>query len=342
MSLTGRSPWRPAASFLRRAFEAAQEAGDLTYAAYSCIDLITNLLAAGDPLGDVQREAEDALEFVRKVRFGLIVDIITAQLRLIRTLRGLTPDFGSFNDAEFDEDRFEQHLESNPRLAIAACSVLDPQAAGLRLTPATTHLPSRRPRRRRRLLWTVPTHDRAAGVPFLRARWPGRRAATRHRPRSGPRHLEALAAHHRQIAIWAENCPENFANRAALAGRRDGAPGRPRAGCHAPLRSRPSARRASMASSRTRRLANELAARFYAARGFETIAHAYLRKARSCYLRWGADGKVRQLDGCTRICAQEPPAPPPTAVWRPRRAAGPGDRGQGLAGGLRRDRPAAS
>ena len=43
-------------------------------------------------------------------------------------------------------------------------------------------------------------------------------------------------------------------------------------------------------------LAHEVAARFYAARGFETIAHAYLRNARYCYLRWGADGKVRQLD----------------------------------------------
>ena len=43
-------------------------------------------------------------------------------------------------------------------------------------------------------------------------------------------------------------------------------------------------------------LANELAARFYAARGFEKIAHLYLRNARYGYLRWGADGKVRQLD----------------------------------------------
>jgi PAS domain S-box-containing protein len=43
-------------------------------------------------------------------------------------------------------------------------------------------------------------------------------------------------------------------------------------------------------------MANELAARFYAARGFEAIAQMYLRNARYCYLRWGADGKVRQLD----------------------------------------------
>jgi GAF domain-containing protein len=43
-------------------------------------------------------------------------------------------------------------------------------------------------------------------------------------------------------------------------------------------------------------LANELASRFYAARGFEKIARVYLQDARYCYLRWGADGKVRQLE----------------------------------------------
>ncbi|HZE68296.1 MAG TPA: ATP-binding protein, partial [Pyrinomonadaceae bacterium] len=34
----------------------------------------------------------------------------------------------------------------------------------------------------------------------------------------------------------------------------------------------------------------------YAARGFGKIAHAYLQDARYCYLRWGAEGKVRQLE----------------------------------------------
>jgi Tfp pilus assembly protein PilF len=28
----------------------------------------------------------------------------------------------------------------------------------------------------------------------------------------------SLAAHHRQLEVWAENCPENFENRAALVG----------------------------------------------------------------------------------------------------------------------------
>jgi PAS domain S-box-containing protein len=43
-------------------------------------------------------------------------------------------------------------------------------------------------------------------------------------------------------------------------------------------------------------IAYEVAARFYAARGFQKFAHAYRVEARYCYQRWGADGKVRQLD----------------------------------------------
>ena len=43
-------------------------------------------------------------------------------------------------------------------------------------------------------------------------------------------------------------------------------------------------------------LAYEVAARFYSSRGFENFASAYLRNAWSCYLRWGAHGKVKQLD----------------------------------------------
>jgi len=59
---------------------------------------------------------------------------------------------------------------------------------------------------------------------------------------------------------------------------------------------RPSARARDNGFIQNEALANELASRFYAARGFEKIARVYLQDARYGYLRWGADGKVRQLD----------------------------------------------
>jgi hypothetical protein len=54
-------------------------------------------------------------------------------------------------------------------------------------------------------------------------------------------------------------------------------------------------------------LANELAARFYAARGFDKIAHAYWQDARYGYLRWGVTGARR--DGrCRRARIPARPA----------------------------------
>jgi hypothetical protein len=57
-----------------------------------------------------------------------------------------------------------------------------------------------------------------------------------------------------------------------------------------------------------------VAARFYATRRFETISHTYLRNARCCYLRWGALGKVRQLDERYRAIADQASARPTTTI----------------------------
>src|SRR5260221_4508471 len=61
-------------------------------------------------------------------------------------------------------------------------------------------------------------------------------------------------------------------------------------------------------------LAYELAARFYAARGFKQIADLYLRNARYGYLRWGAVGKVRQLDETYPDIRQQDSLPGPTST----------------------------
>lgn len=111
-------PWaqhvRAGVPLIRRGLETALETGDQTYAAYAYFFLVSNRLTNADPLAEVQREAESALEFGQKARFGLAVDIVRAQLGFIWTLRGLTPEFGSFSDDVFDEGRFEQHLEASP------------------------------------------------------------------------------------------------------------------------------------------------------------------------------------------------------------------------------------
>ena len=296
---------------VRRAFDAAINTGDLTFAAYCCNNLNTNLLATGDPLGDVQREAENGLEFARKARFGLVIDIITTQLGLIRTLRGGTPEFGSFDDGQFDEGRFEDHLRNDPRLALPECWYWIRKLQA-RMYSADYVSAIKAASKAQALLWTSPSFFEMAEYHFYgalarAAHYDEASADERHR------HLEALSAHHKQLNVWAENCPENFANRAALVaaeiarieGRNSDA-----------MRFYEEAIRSARANGfvHNEALANELAGRFYTARGFQKIAQVYLHDARYCYLRWGADGKVRQLDQLYPRLREGEPAPGPTST----------------------------
>jgi PAS domain S-box-containing protein len=296
---------------VRRAFDTAQEVGDLTYAAYSCRNLITQLLASGDPLAEVQREAEAGLDFVRQVRFDLVVDIVTTQLQLVRTLRGLTPIFGSFMDAAFDEVQFERHLEADPHLAIAACYywIRKLQArffAGgyAAAIEAASNV--------RRLLWALPAHFEVAEYHFYAAL---ARAAVCDAASGTDRiqQLEVLAPHHRRLQEWADNCPQNFKNRAALVGAEIARiEGRALDAMDLYEEAIRSARDNGFVQIEA--IAYERASAFYRARGVGEIADFYLCNARYGYRRWGADGKVRQLDEMYPHLSEKERASGPTST----------------------------
>jgi PAS domain S-box-containing protein len=290
-------PWtrhvRAGRDLVRRAFEAANRTGDLNYAAYCGNQLNTNLLAAGDPLAEAEREAQHGLAFAQKMRFGLVIDFITSQLGLIRTLRGLTPTFGCFDDEQFDEARIERRFSANPDLAFGECFywIRKLQARFF----AGDYAPAlEASSRAQRLLWSLGSQFETAEYQFYGGL---SHAGSCDSAAAGERqqHLDAVAAHHKQLQLWAANCPDNFENRAALVGaelaRLEGRDVEA-------MRLYEQAIRSARANGfiHNEALANELASRFYAARGFEKIARVYMQDARYGYLRWGADGKVRQLD----------------------------------------------
>ena len=290
-------PWtthvRAGRDLVRRAFDAANKIGDLNYAAYCGNQLNTNLLAAGDPLAEAEREAEHGLAFAQKMRFGLVIDFITSQLGLIRTLRGLTPIFGCFDDEQFDEARIERRFSANPDLVFGECFYwirkLQARFFAGDYASAIEAASSAR-----QLLWSLGSQFEMAEYQFYAAL---SQAASCDSAAAGERqqHLEAVAAHHKQLQLWAANCPDNFENRAALVGaeiaRLEGRD-------VDAMRLYEQATRSARANGfiHNEALANELASHFYAERGFEKIARVYLQDARYGYLRWGADGKVRQLD----------------------------------------------
>jgi PAS domain S-box-containing protein len=130
-------------------------------------------------------------------------------------------------------------------------------------------------------------------------------------------HMEALSAHHKQLQVWAANCPDNFENRAALVGAEIARIEGQELDAE---RLYEQAIRSACANGfiHIEALANELASRFYAARGFEKIARLYLQDACYGYLCWGADGKVRQLEQLHPHLRDAPvPASPITTIGAP-------------------------
>jgi signal transduction histidine kinase len=274
----------------RQALEISMKMGDLRVEIQSRVCLNNLLLPAGDKLADAQTEAESSLNQARKARFGYFVALSDIQLALIRTLRGSTKAFGSFEHAHFDQIGFERDLENYPpqmhfsywnrrlQALYFAGNVASAVDAASRARP---------------LLWALPTTE-AAEYEFYSAlahaaSW--NTAAQEQRSK----HLNALAAHSKRHQIWAEHCPANFQDRAELVGAEIARiEGRDLEAARLYEQAIGSARKNGFIHNEG--LAHELAAQYYLSHRLETAGHAHLRNARDCFNRWGAHGKVQQLD----------------------------------------------
>ena len=308
-------PWtkqpREGIELARRAFDAAMETGDLMFAAYACNAPVILSLSAGVPLAAILQESDAALAFVQKVKFGLMLDVVTTNRQLIRSLRGMTRELGSFDDEAFAEDRFEQRLEAEPSFPACWYWVYKVQARFLAGDHAGAVAAAAKARP---LLWTMPSFPENAEHVFYAAL-----ACAAHHDSAPqddrPRLRDELATHHAQIAAWAEHGPGRFLDRAELTGAE-----------LARIRGEPDqAARLYERAIRTARahgyiqveaIAYEVAARFHRARGQALIADAYVREAHVRYVRWGAEGKARQLRRAHPALELQP-AGPAAVMLRP-------------------------
>jgi len=312
-------PWQkhPAIGreLVRRVFDAAYRIGDLTFAAYSWHQSITLGLAVGDPLGEAQTQAQNGLAFAKTTRFGLLIDICAVQVGLIRTLRGMTLSFGHFDDEEFSEPEFERHLAANKNLALAEFFYWTRKLqarffAGDHASAIDASM------RARSLPWLSSGMFETAELRFYSA-LAHARAWDSGSPEQRRHHLEALKTHQAQIEAWAEQNSVTFENRAALiAAELARVEGRTLVAEELYEKAIRSAHAHGFVHHEA--VASEVAGRFYAARGFEKIAKTYLREARYCYLRWGADGKVRQLEQLyPHLGAESPVLDVTTTIFAP-------------------------
>jgi PAS domain S-box-containing protein len=254
---------------------------------------VTVGLAAGDPLAEVQKECENGLAFARRVQIRLVIERCEAQLGLILTLRGLTATFGCLDHEGYSELDTERRLATSSDLVLAefyywtrklqahffAGDLASAVDASLHAEP---------------LLWTSAAMFESAEYRFYGAL--AHAAIWDHAtPEQRLGHFDSVLDHHSQLQIWAAENPETFEDRAALVGaeiaRIEG-----RVLNAQELYDKAIREAHKYGFVHNQAIANEIAGRFYAERGDEKIAATYLRAARVCYLRWGAEGKVRQLE----------------------------------------------
>ncbi len=304
-------PLNSAIDSVRAAFHTALETGDLTFACYSSHHLVTDLLLRGEHLDQVWLESTKAHDFAQNAKFRDVADAVLSIQRFVQNVRGQKG--GSSTDAD-DERAFEARLLESPMptklcwywiLRLWSHFMSGDYAAAIAAG-----------QKARALLWASEGHIQlldycyytalsAAG--FWKEAPPDKQSEL----------LDLMIQHLAQLKEWEENCPSTFRDKYALA-----------AAEFARIEGRElDAERLYEQAIRSARangfvhneaLANELAARFYAARGFEKIANAYLRDARYGFLRWGADGKVRQLDDLyPQLRVEEPISGPAGTIGAP-------------------------
>jgi PAS domain S-box-containing protein len=285
-------PTATAIDFTRTSFRAAVETGDLTAACYDMYNIGTLLLLRNDPLDAVWRESEMALDFAREAKYGDAVDIIRSQQRFVATMLGRTATFSTFSDAQFNETAFEAQLTAD-RMALKICWywILKLKA---RFLSGDYDEALAAADKAKALLWTSSIRVQLLEYFYytaltVAALYENATADEQNKWR------EVLMAHLEQLREWADNYPPTFGDKYALVSAEVARlEGRDTDAMRLYDQAIRSARDHGFVQNEG--LAHEVAARFYAARGVQTIADACLRNARSCYLRWGADGKVRQLD----------------------------------------------
>ncbi len=106
---------------------------------------------------------------------------------------------------------------------------------------------------------------------------------------------QRLVAYQQQLAVWVQNCPDNFSPAYELVSAEMArVSGDKLATIELYDRAIASASKSDFIQEEA--LANELAAKFYLEWGKEKVAQAYMIEAYYCYARWGAKAKIDDLE----------------------------------------------
>jgi len=269
------------------------ETGDLSTACYGWLYSVDTRLVRGDPLDEVWREAGKTLDFCRKCQFVDAMQIARVLRRFIAQMQGQGAGVVHPDEPEpFDEAAFEAQLTPE-RMSSLVCWywILKVQTRFLQGDAAAALAAARQ------------AHASLAGaagqIHLLNYHYYAALTLTAlYEAAPSPQRRDwhaQLVSHRAQLREWAEFNPPTFHDKHALVcaeiARLEG---RDAEAMRLYQQAIQSARENGFVQYQG--VAHEVAARYYLARSLETEAVAHLDEARACFARWGAGGKVSQLD----------------------------------------------
>jgi PAS domain S-box-containing protein len=277
---------------LEQAFLACLEVGDLVYAGFLAFETVWQAIEKGDTLQDVLALSMKYAAFAQESHNDAVYETIRLEQQFIASLQGKTSDPMSFEDGLFDEEAcFAVIVEATFGCGIVFYRIMQQILAFVhgRHAEALEAAARAEPMLGAAMAMPIEATYHFCHALTLTALYPAASAARQ------AEYRRILGDKLKKLELWAENCPDNYRNRhALLLAEIARLEGRDLDAMHLYEEAIQSARRNGFIQNEA--IAHEIAARFYAARGFETIAQTYLKNARYCYLRWGALGKVRQID----------------------------------------------
>jgi predicted ATPase/signal transduction histidine kinase/DNA-binding response OmpR family regulator len=288
-------PFKDSLPYLHSAIETSAKICDGTMFALSQMRALVTKFAMGEPLKQLYDDCATCKEQATFLQARSVKALTTCLQRFSLNMRGLTNNFSTFDDDDddaFDTLDYEAYLQENCQPVINCFyQVMQLEA---RFLSGDMKEAIEAGFKAKDLLWSSRTHLHGVEYFFYMAL-----AVASHfknedaKTQSSFKNL--LNEHKAQLERWSLRCPENWRHKNALVcaeiarlEERD---------LDAQKFYEEGISQAHLNGfSQDEGIAYELAGNYYADRGFNTISTFYFKEARSCFARWGADGKVAQLE----------------------------------------------
>jgi len=284
-------PFKSADPLFHEGYQAGLESGLFMETGYLIMHHVYSLFIRGEQIEQILMKINDLMGFVKKNQLTLIINFLLGTELLLWNLSGKSPEKSVCQTDELDEAQYLASLQEDP---FTACifQIYKSQMFYLYDKQREGHQCALEVEKSIGVLTGMPmaiTHNFYDSL-NLAALYPDASEPEQ------PQYWTQLESNQKQMKGWAEGCPENFLNQyllveaemARISGK----------GLEETMdlydRAIASARENELVQNEA--LCNELAAKFWLAKGKKEIAQLYFKKAHYGYQLWGAKRKVEDLE----------------------------------------------